>query len=776
MQIDSTELSVRLSAVELATFRNQASRGGHSYNPWRASVGQQWHKHAEIESQKVETDAKYELNVNAIWRHRRWLFQINGRIDQLLTRSNGILIREVKTLRDHLPKPNENLIEKYYDYFAQAAIYRAMVLTLPQYADQSIESEVLFINIENGSRQSVSLTSREHIFFERQINLMIPFLEERRASFKRIKNIKIKSAFKVLRAGQGELLEMLHRAALQSRIVLTEAPTGFGKTGILLEHALNHMKDGIYDRCIYLSNQSTGQLEIIRQLKQMIGQELRFIQMRSRKEHKIESERHICTGDERCNIDTEKFWFESGLRTPELFEEGTLTLSRAKHIGAQSGICPYALTKACLPFSDIWIGDSNYLFSPDSRSIFLEAPCFQAERTLLILDEAHNLPKRAADNLSSKLACGDLLFATDELRHNGAPNSLLLVSKELADWIEDLPSGKALSSNELYFGRDLCEDFISKYKLASFNYEETAPFAIHLAWSISSMAASLSAPKGKYLYWVPSPGELVATCLDASTWINDCMQVFGGAILMSATLNPFDPFIESCGLNKKSIMIAEGRAPWRDNAYDVAIDCRVDTRLRVREKYYETTARTAAQLINWSPDMPIAVFFSSYQYAENVQAYLKTIHSELRISRQPKNIPLTRQKDFIDEALMSADALFLVLGSSYAEGIDQMGGRINQIMIVGPGLPEVNLIQKTKMLQCAEKLREDAFSRVYIQPAMRRIHQALGRIVRAPEHRARVLLHGKRFAEHAYQKELAPEYHTDIKIYNETALLNWLQK
>ena len=115
------------------------------------------------------------------------------------------------------------------------------------------------------------------------------------------------------------------------------------------------------------------------------------------------------------------------------------------------------------------------------------------------------------------------------------------------------------------------------------------------------------------------------------------------------------------------------------------------------------------------------------------------------------------------------------MGSSYAEGIDLIGGRINHIMIVGPALPEVNLIQKTKMANYTESSYEDAFTEIYIRPAIRRIHQALGRIVRAPGQTARVLLHCKRFAESVYQNELASEYHTNLKISSEEALIDWLE-
>ena len=93
---------------------------------------------------------------------------------------------------------------------------------------------------------------------------------------------------------------------------------------------------------------------------------------------------------------------------------------------------------------------------------------------------------------------------------------------------------------------------------------------------------------------------------------------------------------------------------------------------------------------------------------------------------------------------------------------------------VGPALPEVNAIQDAKMATYHSTERDLAFQDVYIIPAMRRIHQALGRIVRAPGQPAKVLLHGKRYNESAYQQQLAPEYQDATTIKNDQALGEWL--
>jgi Rad3-related DNA helicase len=774
MELDAIQGSVRLSVAELAVFRNQASPNGYGSNAWRAAVGREWHKSSESLVKAEQPKARFEVSVRVDWRHRGWLFQLNGRIDQLLPTAEGALIREVKTIRSPLPAPDETLLANYPAYFAQAASYRAMLKVLPEYTGQLITAEVQFINIENGALQSVSLESSEHAFFEQQLDQLVPFLDERRGSLNRLREAQIKPAFEALRVGQAELFQTLHNAALQSRHVLAQAPTGFGKTGIILEHALKHMQSGLYDRCIYLSSQSTGQLETIRQLKQMIGQDLRYIQMRNRSEHRIDSERHTCTGDKRCDDEIGQNWREADIRVPELFEDGRLEIARAQEIGAATGICPYTLTKACLPFAEIWIGDSNYVFSPDSRSVFMDAQGFEPGRSLLIVDEAHNLPERTAGSLSLELASADLVFAIEELRAHGAPRRLLATGSELCRWIDSLNPKQALTGQQLYGGQDLCEDFSEELKRATFDYEATAPFAIKLIRSIPKLSETLSSSSQDYLHWVPRSGVVAATCLDASKWIAECLKPFAGTIMMSATLSPFEHYRKSCGLEKTSVTITQAQTPWRDKAYDVAIDCRIDTRLRKRESHYETTARTIAALIQHNAGAPVAVFFASYLYAENIQAYLEALAPEFRIQGQPRGVDLAEQSSFIDEGLLVADALFLILGSSYAEGIDQLGGRVEQIMIVGPALPEVNLIQKKKMEDHASLSRDDAFRDIYIRPAMRRIHQALGRIVRAPGQSARVLLHCKRFAEDAYQCELATEYQSECQLLSDEDLFRWL--
>ena len=63
---------------------------------------------------------------------------------------------------------------------------------------------------------------------------------------------------------------------------------------------------------------------------------------------------------------------------------------------------------------------------------------------------------------------------------------------------------------------------------------------------------------------------------------------------------------------------------------------------------------------------------------------------------------------------------------------------------------------------------------MYQIPGMQKVNQALGRLVRAPGQRARILLHCRRFAEPSYAALLAPEYRRGEVIAADEELTAWL--
>jgi hypothetical protein len=151
-------------------------------------------------------------------------------------------------------------------------------------------------------------------------------------------------------------------------------------------------------------------------------------------------------------------------------------------------------------------------------------------------------------------------------------------------------------------------------------------------------------------------------------------------------------------------------------------------------------------------------------------------HPGVRVALQPRLTDLAAQTAWFEESLVLTDALFLVLGSSFAESIDLLGGRVTHAMVVGPALPEVNAVQRARIAELRDLGREAAFRRVYQIPGMAKVNQALGRLVRAPGQRARVLLHCRRFAELSYAQLLARDYQFGQNIATDSELTAWLDQ
>lgn len=149
-------------------------------------------------------------------------------------------------------------------------------------------------------------------------------------------------------------------------------------------------------------------------------------------------------------------------------------------------------------------------------------------------------------------------------------------------------------------------------------------------------------------------------------------------------------------------------------------------------------------------------------------------HPGFRVALQPRSGPLAEMQAWVEESLLLADALFLVLGSSFSEGIDFLGGRVTHAMVVGPALPEVNAIQRARQTALAGLPSELAFRHVYQVPGMQKVNQALGRLVRAPGQSATVLLHCERFADRSFSTLLAPEYQSGTPICTDDELDGWL--
>ena len=451
MDIDYENRTVRLGVGELAQFRlgPRDAGSGVRVGRWRMEAGSQWHRRLQDEetakSAAVATSGiagvtppRFEVVVSGVVIFEGWRFELQGRVDQIVADSSNTVLREVKTVSHPLPMREDILRGMYPSYFAQAAAYQALCGLNPSLGLTGALSELLFVDIDDGTRQVVAAGEDARAAFDAQIHLLWEFAESRRSSRAKILAAEIAPPFDTVRTGQAGTEKALYDAALGSKILLWEAPTGFGKTAYALHNALTRMKSGLVDRAIYVTGRSTGQLQVVRELSRRWANVVGHQQMRSHAEHAIRSLMHTCGEAGSCREGIEEAWARSGLNPARLAAEGPLDLAAARALGEKTGVCPFEITRSVLPFADVWIGDFNYVFHPRTCGVFMEQPGFDASRTLLVVDEAHNLPARAADAWSAKLEARHLEDLCVELTFAHPPARLVRALESLQSFVERL--------------------------------------------------------------------------------------------------------------------------------------------------------------------------------------------------------------------------------------------------------------------------------------------------------------------------------------------------
>jgi len=832
MEFSLDHRTASLSVGEFADFSvGPHDAGSGAQGIWRAQLGTQWHLELRRQTALETPDATFEVVISGRVFHAGWTLTLTGRIDQWVPRPDGgATLREIKTVTRALPTSEDELRADYPEYFAQLATYLA--LKRIESPEARIGAELLFIETGSGLAQPITLSSGDEALFRTRLERVTEFLALRLRARERLRGLDFRPPFATLRPGQETTHAELTDALARSKVVTFEAPTGFGKTGALLECALEHLRSGRFARLLYLTSKSTGQLQVVRTLEEMTtpepsrnptgkttpgtrpGPAVAAWHVRNKGEHCVNHTFH-CTRENCAYItDVEARWPRSGLSKFYVIENEPRDLDTLRAAGKAAGICPYEITRTALAFNDVWIGDYNYVFAPRNRGLFYLQPGFNPAETLLLLDEAHNLPSRVADAHSHVVRAADVHAVLAELDHQRAPTPLVRAWEAYVQFLLSLPACDALDAAQEDDLADLLNRLGELLQQMPVDTAALDPRQSDCLWLTAELGLWLKTVTLQRLLWSPVQGELHFTCLDAAPFIGETLRTYGGVVLASATIGSPEDFAQAIGLesggqrpeakgqksevrsqsletrdqNGAQSELPTGRpllsavvahTPWREGAYDIAYDVRVDTTYQQRERHYPTTAATiealhAAANVNAGPRRAVAVFFPSYRYAEAIQRALDQSHSVLRVALQPRLPDLAAQSAWVEESLAFADAIFLVLGSSFAEGIDLLGGRISHAMVVGPALPEVNAVQRARLAACSVLGRERAFRKVYQVPGLQKVNQALGRLVRAPGQHAKVLLHCRRFIDPGYARLLAHDYQFGATIATNDELAAWL--
>jgi DNA excision repair protein ERCC-2 len=96
---------------------------------------------------------------------------------------------------------------------------------------------------------------------------------------------------------------------------------------------------------------------------------------------------------------------------------------------------------------------------------------------------------------------------------------------------------------------------------------------------------------------------------------------------------------------------------------------------------------------------------------------------------------------------------FAVMGGVFGEGIDLVGDRLVGAIVVGVGLPQLNL-DRDLIRNYFDEKNGQGFEYAYAWPGLNRVIQAAGRVIRSEADRGVVLLIDIRFTEARYREML----------------------
>ena len=203
--------------------------------------------------------------------------------------------------------------------------------------------------------------------------------------------------------------------------------------------------------------------------------------------------------------------------------------------------------------------------------------------------------------------------------------------------------------------------------------------------------------------------------------------------LFSATLSPPEYAIQLLGLPENTAWIDVPPA-FPAEHLTVRVANGISTRFAHRERSLQRLVAVLAQQFDEHPGNYLA-FFSSFDYLEKAAWLLAALRPDIPQWRQERRMSAGARADFLTRFRPDGQGVaFAVLGGVFAEGVDLPGSLLIGAFIATLGLPPVSATQDHIQARL-DKLFGAGHGYADLVPAMQRVVQAAGRVLRTPEDR-----------------------------------------
>ncbi len=675
------------------------------------------------------------------------------------------------------------------EHLAQARLYGAMLAHSE--GIQAADLRVVYVNDAGEPLRVFGERAESAFLLETLDALIMPWLAfavpERNRE--RVRNESLKALafpYETYRAGQRELAVQVYTAITRKKRLFASLPTGTGKSAAVLYPALKALGEGKTRKIVYLTARTTARQSPLESLERM-----RANGMKARVTTLLAKEK-LCPSPARCHPDDCPRAKGHFLRQPKairklLDTDGIWSETVIAVAADEFRLCPFELALALVDLADVVLMDLNYAFDP-----FVQiARLFKQRRDFTLLtDEAHHLLSRVRESLSGTLDSRELRAARTAFgkvlgrRHPYYKllSQMLAALRAVGGDAEPEPGGGEDAADGDPSPQDdaaagpprelrLSEPPQAVTEAAQALFPATLELlGTRLPNAECRQAASALARKfgafvyaaehfsNRYAALVTRRGRervLELFCLSPAEVIAATTKGLRGSVFFSATLAPLADMRLLLGGAEDDACFSLP-SPFPAERLEV-VRRRVQTRYAFRQESAARVAQGIAEAVNARTGKYIA-YFPSY-------AYLNLVLEPLSALSLP---PLLVQENDMDE---EARARFLsaftrdeapklglcVLGGLFSEGVDLPGEQLIGALVVGVGLPTPTFRLKTLQAYYEERFG-DGFLYAWMIPAMQKVSQAAGRVIRTESDRGLVLLMDDRYYDPRYLRLLPPEW------------------
>ena len=566
---------------------------------------------------------------------------------------------------------------------------------------------------------------------------------------------ELKFPFPSFRPAQRALSADVYRTVRDGGALLFEAPTGSGKTLSALFPSLVAMGQGSTDRVVFLSSRTTGQTtaeagvallgtdDVVRRVTVTAKAKICFMP------------EPVC--DPAICPYARGYYDRNDAAVADLLAIGTMTRATIETVARAHEVCPFELSLDAAVWADVVICDYNYVFDPVVRLKRLAG--VTDDRIALLIDEAHQLADRVRDALSTVFSRGSITRARAALSAGPPVERAAALDRRLVALRRQVVRAHGLDRDAFEYRIEQPAPVLRAAEALLESLTDGAddrqhdPAVTELLFGLLRLmrvAGWYDAERfAIFLRGQRSEIELDLRCLDPSAAIADTLKEYRAHVRFSATLSPFELTGRAHGQpDARTLRLP---SPFPPDRLGVFVVPDVNTLYRQRGESLPKLVQVIHTIVTARAGNYL-IALPSFEYLDRVADAYTTQHPRQRVVRQSRGMSDASRAALIE---VFHDGLgpvvgFAVLGGAFTESIDLPGDALIGIGVVGIGLPPPTL-ERNEM----ERMF-GTFGRMlaYEQPAMTRVVQAAGRLIRRETDRGVVCLIDGRFLSSAYRDYL----------------------